>query len=82
MHSFPIGCRTMRDGVVVGTVFLFAGLALLGAGKLLVPSLLFMDALVQGLGALLLLFVPFILITTYLRTATGGEGRPMGPPGA
>lgn len=90
MKDFRIGCRTMRDGVVVGTVFLLTGLALLGAGRLLVPSLLHMDLVVQGLGVLLLLFVPFILVTTYLRTSgnhgpgdgPGIGGRPADPRGA
>jgi hypothetical protein len=74
MHSFKIGCRTMRDAVMVSGVFLLTGLALLAAGKLLVPELLHMDLVVRGLGVVLLLFVPFILITTYLRTASGGAG--------
>ena len=73
MPSFPIGCRTMRDGVIVSIVFLLSGLALLAAGRLLVPVLLHKDLLVQALGGLLVLFVPFILITTYLRTATGAS---------
>jgi hypothetical protein len=79
MREFNIGCRTMRDGIVVSAVFLVAGLALLAAGKLLVPALLHMDAVVQGMGALLLLFVPFILVTTFLRTS-GGDGGASGAP--
>ncbi|MGD2020614.1 MAG: hypothetical protein PVJ30_08975 [Thiohalocapsa sp.] len=87
MQRFKIGCRTMRDGVVVSGVFLLTGLALLGAGKFLVPVLLHMDLVVQGLGGLLLLFVPFILISTYLRTTSndaehpgGAGGRSTSPP--
>ncbi|WP_296897634.1 hypothetical protein [Thiohalocapsa sp.] len=86
MQRFKIGCRTMRDGVVVSGVFLLTGLALLGAGKFLVPVLLHLDLVVQGLGGLLPLFVTFILISTYLRTTstdaehTGGAGGGLSSP--
>jgi hypothetical protein len=63
---------------------------MLGAGKLLVPALFHMDMVVQGLGVLLLLFVPFILVTTFLRSAARGDatdgpgigGRPASGSGA
>jgi hypothetical protein len=71
MKAFKIGCRTMRDGIVVSGVFMIAGVSMLLVGKYLVPPIAGMDAVVQGLGVLLVLFVPFILVTTYLRTAHG-----------
>jgi hypothetical protein len=78
MKEFRIGCRTMRDGIIVSAVFLVSGIALLVTGRFLVPTLLHMDLVVQGLGVLLLLFVPFILVTTYLRTS-GDHGPDDGP---
>ena len=77
MKQFKIGCRTMRDGIIVSSVFMATGIAMLLVGRYLVPPLLGADALVQGFGVVLLLFVPFILITTYLRTAhTRADAEP------
>jgi hypothetical protein len=64
----------MHDGIVVSGVFAVTGLALLVAGAFLVPALAHIDVVVQAFGLLLLLFVPFILITTYLRTAAQADG--------
>jgi hypothetical protein len=68
-----IGCKTMHDAVVVGSVFMAAGVIMMVVGKTLVPAIAFLDILIQGLGVLLLLFVPFILIATFLRTAAERE---------
>ncbi|MCF7991395.1 MAG: hypothetical protein K9M02_13205 [Thiohalocapsa sp.] len=79
MKEFRIGCRTMRDGIIVSAVFLAAAVSMLVAGKFLVPPIAHLDTVVQALGGLLLLFVPFILVTTYLRTAHGDGGSAARP---
>jgi len=75
MSEFPIGCQTMRDGIIVAAAFAVAGLLMLLTGRFLVPPFMLMDQIVQALGGVLLLFVPFILITTYLRTSGGQPHR-------
>ncbi|MBK5968938.1 MULTISPECIES: hypothetical protein [Thiorhodovibrio] len=57
----------MQDAVVVGSVFMAAGVIMMVIGKTLVPPVAFLNLIVQALGGLLLLFVPFILIATFLR---------------
>ncbi|WPL19515.1 hypothetical protein Thiowin_04646 [Thiorhodovibrio winogradskyi] len=69
MPKHRIGCKTMHDAVVVGSIFMAAGVIMMVVGKTLVPQVAFLDILVQVLGGLLLLFVPFILIATFLRTS-------------
>ncbi|EIC22392.1 hypothetical protein [Thiorhodovibrio frisius] len=68
MSKHRIGCKTMNDAVVVGSIFMAAGVIMMVIGKTLVPQVAFLDILIQALGGLLLLFVPFILIATFLRT--------------
>jgi formate/nitrite transporter FocA (FNT family) len=58
----------MRDGVIVAGIFIGTAVALLVIAATLIPAIAWMQRIVQGLGLLLLLFVPFILITTYLRS--------------
>lgn len=69
MTAYRIGCRSMHDAAVVSGVFLVSAMVLLLAGRFLVPSVAYLDLVVQGFGGVLILFVPFILISTLLRTA-------------
>jgi hypothetical protein len=57
----------MQDAVIVGSIFMSAGVILMVVGKTLVPAVALLDIIVQTLGGLLLLFVPFILVATFLR---------------
>ena len=58
MHILVLGCKTMREGVVVSTIFLTAAIALLLAGQYVVPNIAYMQHLVLLVGFLLLLFAP------------------------
>lgn len=75
MKGFALGCRTMHDGLVVAAAFLVTGLALLAAGRFLVPDLPLVPGLLRGLGALMLVLAPLILLGTYLRTLTSKPGK-------
>ncbi len=66
MHILVLGCKTMREGVVVSTIFLTAAIALLLAGQYVVPNIAYMQHLVLLVGFLLLLFAPVILVLTFL----------------
>lgn len=58
----------MRDGLIVAAVFLITALALMLAGRYLVPEIASMPLIVQILGLILLLLAPVILLATYVRT--------------
>lgn len=76
MKEFNLGCKSMRDGVIVASVFLAAALSLMLAARFLVPQIAVLQMLVQAFGILVLLFVPVILVTSWLRHVTH---RPVGP---
>ena len=72
MNLLKIGCKTMREGVVVATIFFFAGMLMILAGTKLIPDIFFMQQIVMFAGLLLLLFTPLILISTFLLSVLPG----------
>ena len=72
MHILALGCRTMREGVVVSAVFFAAAIALLLAGQHVVPNIGYMQHIVLLMGFLLLLFAPIILVLTFLISVIPG----------
>ena len=63
-----VGCKTMRDGVIVSAIFLFFAISLILLGRLVIADLAYVSGLILALGVVLLLFAPLILIATYLKT--------------
>lgn len=72
MNFLKIGCSTMREGVIVATIFFFAGILMILAGIKIVPDLFYMQQVVMFAGLILLLFAPLILITTFLLSVIPG----------
>lgn len=72
MKLLVLGCKTMREGVVVSAVFLLGGLLLTLAAQYVVPSLLHMNLIVLFLGFVLLLLAPIVLVSTFLLTILPG----------
>jgi len=72
MNLLKIGCRTMREGVVVATIFFFAGILMILAGTKIIPDIFYMQQIVMFAGLLLLLFTPLILISTFLLSVLPG----------
>lgn len=68
-----IGCKTMRDGVIVSLVFAAMALGLWMTGRYLLVDMAFINALFLVVSATLLLFVPFILLGTFLRNRPAGN---------
>ena len=67
MKELNIGCKRVSDGVIVAGVFLSAALVMMLVARYLVPEIPLLLLLLKALGALLLLFVPVVLVTTWLR---------------
>lgn len=62
----------MREGVIVSTIFFFAGILMITAGIKIVPDIFYMQQIVMFAGLVLLLFAPLILITTFLLSVIPG----------
>ncbi|MBA1444376.1 MAG: hypothetical protein JMN27_17170 [gamma proteobacterium endosymbiont of Lamellibrachia anaximandri] len=77
MSLLKIGCKTMREGVIVSTIFFFAGVLMIMTGLKIVPDIFYMQQIVMFAGLLLLLFAPLILITTFLLTVLPGAKEKM-----
>jgi hypothetical protein len=72
MNLLKIGCRTMREGVVVSAIFFVAGILMILAGHNIVPDLYYMQHVAMLAGLILLLFAPLILISTFLLSVLPG----------
>jgi hypothetical protein len=74
MKAFRLGCKTMKDGILVSGVFFAMAVGLILLARTLVPDVAYMPDVVMGLGMLLLCFAPLILLGTWLRSATSEHG--------
>ena len=61
-----LGCKTMREGVIVTIIFFIAGILFTLAGANLVPEVWYLNLIIVLVGFILLLFAPIILISTFL----------------
>ena len=78
MNLAAIGCKTMKDGVIVSSIFLIFAVIFILIAKLVIPNIAYVSALTLALGILMLLIAPLILIGSYLKTvryANGAECR-------
>lgn len=72
MRLLILGCKTLREGVLVATIFFIAGVLLTIAGLHLVPNLLHMNHVVLFVGFVLLLLAPLVLVSTFLLSIMPG----------
>ncbi|MGD8590814.1 MAG: hypothetical protein PVG22_18480 [Chromatiales bacterium] len=73
MNLLKIGCKTMREGVVVSAIFFVAGILMILAGHKILPDLYYMQQIAMLAGLILLLFAPLILISTFLISVLPGS---------
>lgn len=72
-HRFLIlGCRTMRDGVVVSGVFFLAAVLLFLAATHVVPAVGIVRAIVLFFALVLIVLAPVVLISTFLISVLPG----------
>lgn len=67
------GSKTLRVGIIVSCVFLVAAIALLLAGRHVVPDIAYMPPIIAISGPIAFVLAPFIPITSYLHTAAPRE---------
>ena len=77
MKLLVLGCKTMREGVVVTAIFLIVGIVMTLAGAKVVPDFAYMKHIVMLVGFLLMLFAPVILISTFLISVLPGVKEKM-----
>ena len=61
-----LGCKTMREGVIVTIIFFIAGILITLAGVKIVPVVWHLNHIILLAGFLLLLLAPIILVSTFL----------------
>ena len=61
-----LGCKTMREGVLVTIIFFIAGILITLAGVNIVPAVWHLNHIIFLAGFLLLLLAPIILVSTFL----------------
>lgn len=67
-----LGCRTMRDGVVVSFVFFMAAVLLFLAAAHVVPAVAYAQQIVLLLALVLIILAPVVLVSTFLISVLPG----------
>jgi len=72
MKLLVLGCKTLREGVLVAAIFFLSGILLTLASTYIVPQLWHMNLAVLLLGFVLLLLAPIVLVSTFLLSILPG----------
>lgn len=75
MKLLVLGCKTLREGVLVAVIFFLGGILLTLAAQHIVPALLHMNHVVLLAGFVLLLLAPIVLVSTFLLSILPGAQR-------
>ncbi|CRI67680.1 hypothetical protein THIOKS1750007 [Thiocapsa sp. KS1] len=67
-----LGCRTMRDGVVVSAIFFVAALLLFMAVRYVLPELAYLQQIVLFFALVLIILAPIVLVSTFLLSVIPG----------
>lgn len=67
-----LGCKTMREGVVVSAVFFAAAVLLFLAARHVVPQVAHLQQVVTLLALVLIVLAPVVLISTFLLSVLPG----------
>ncbi len=72
-----LGCRTMRDGVVISFVFFVAAVLLFLAATHVVPAVAYARQIVLLLALALIVLAPVVLVSTFLISVLPGARAKM-----
>jgi hypothetical protein len=67
-----LGCRTMREGVVVSAIFFAAALLLFMAVRFVLPDLAYLQQIVLFFALVLIILAPVVLVSTFLLSVIPG----------
>lgn len=76
MKLLVLGCKTLREGVLVSVIFFIGGLLLVLAAQHVMPATLHLDMVVLLAGFVLLLVAPVVLLSTFLLSILPGVKDP------
>jgi hypothetical protein len=67
-----LGCKTMREGVVVSAVFFLGAILLFLAARYIVPEIGSMQTIVLAFALVLMVLAPVVLVSTFLLSVLPG----------
>lgn len=67
-----LGCKTLREGVVVSAIFFTAALLLFAAVRYVVPDWAYVQHVVLLLALVLIILAPVVLVSTFLLSVIPG----------
>jgi hypothetical protein len=67
-----LGCKTMREGVVVSAVFFLGAILLFLAARHIVPEIGSMQTIVLAFALVLMVLAPVVLVSTFLLSVLPG----------
>lgn len=67
-----LGCKTMRDGVVVSAIFFVAALLLFMAVRYVLPDVAYLQQIVLFFALVLIILAPIVLVSTFLLSVIPG----------
>jgi hypothetical protein len=71
-----LGCKTMREGVVVSAIFLVGAILLFLAARFVVPSgVLYLQQIVLLFALVLIVLAPVVLVSTFLLSVIPGAAE-------
>lgn len=73
-----LGCKTMREGVVVSFVFFAGAMLLFLAARYVVPSVGLLQQVVLFFALVLILLAPVVLLSTFLISVLPGAREKLG----
>lgn len=73
-----LGCKTMREGVVVSFVFFAGAMLLFLAARHVVPSVGLLQQVVLFFALVLILLAPVVLLSTFLISVLPGAREKLG----
>jgi hypothetical protein len=72
-HRFLVlGCKTMREGVLVSAIFFAAAILLFLAATHIVPAIAYLRQVVLFFALVLIMLAPIVLISTFLISVLPG----------
>lgn len=73
-----LGCKTMREGVVVSFIFFAGAMLLFLAARYVVPSVGLLQQVVLFFALVLILLAPVVLLSTFLISVLPGAREKLG----
>lgn len=71
MQMPALGCKSRHDGIMTAAVFALFGGLLIVTAITIIPDIQYIPGIILASGIALLLFVPVIIIATFIKNRSG-----------